>query len=71
MASQSPRKSKQPHLHFNLRHLLKTSKTFTGHFSREDNIQGTSFPYYNYFSSEKSSMPRTQRGVRSKVSKVM
>ena len=68
MSNRSPRKSKQPHLHFNLRHILQTSKTFTGHFSREDEIQGTSFPYYNYFSSEESSLPKTQKSFRSKNS---
>lgn len=67
----SPRKAKQPHLHFNLKHLLQTSKTFTGQFSRESNIQGSNFPYYNYFSSQKSSLPRTQKSIRNKGSKII
>jgi hypothetical protein len=66
----SPRKARQPHLHFNLKHLLQTSKKFTGHFSKEENIQGSNFPYYNYFSSQKSSLPKTQKSFRSKASKV-
>lgn len=62
----SPRRAKQPHLHFNLRHLLQTRKAFNGEFSREDNIQGTNFPYYQYFSSEKSSLPASQQSARSR-----
>jgi hypothetical protein len=35
MQGVSPRKTKQPHLHFNLNYMLQTRKHFTGQFSRE------------------------------------
>lgn len=57
----SPRKGKEPHVQFNLTHLLKTSKTFSGQFNRSKQIQGSNFPYYQYFSSHKSPLPKTAR----------
>ena len=62
------RKTKQPHLHFNLRHLIETRKKFTGDFSREENITGSNYPYLHYFSSTKSSLPSSQRSSRYKSS---
>ena len=58
-----PPKFKQPNLHFNLQHLLKKRKTFDGNFKLEDNIQGGNFPYYQYFSSGRSSIPLSARST--------
>ena len=61
------KKVRQPNMHFNLNFMIQKRKTFNGDFSREQNITGTSYPYYNYFSSSKSSVPSTQRSSRYKT----
>ena len=48
-------------MHFNLNHMLKKRKTFDGTYRLEENIQGSNYPYYNYYSSGRSSIPLSAR----------
>jgi hypothetical protein len=60
----SAKKIRQPHLHFNLQYVLNQRKSFNTQFIREENIQGCNYPYFSYFSSDKSPMPKTHRSSR-------